>query len=122
MSYWYCPNCHAGLYWLSHKVRSGQPSGQGKCPFCEAALSVRAPRTLWLIALLGWLGFVLAVLAYQLPSTFADLQLPVQLSPRTSALAALALQLPLLILGPRFDALPRQTVVDTHPRGESICH
>jgi len=109
MSYWYCPNCHAGLYWRSHQVRFGHPKGQGQCPFCSTHLSVRTPRFFWLLAFVGWLAyFVVTVVDRQLLSNLAAQYLALVLEPRTIELVSLALQLPLLLGGPRFTVLPPQ--------------
>lgn len=111
MSHWYCPHCHAGLYWHSNRVRLGHPSGEGKCPFCGTSLTVRASRTFWFLAFTGWIAFFLVtVVDHQLLPNLATQYLALSLEPRTIGVVALALQLPLLVLGPRFEVrLPRQS-------------
>lgn len=64
---------------------------------------------LWFLAFAGWLAFLLtAVVDHQLLPSLAAQYLALNLEPKTIGSVALALQLPLLVLGPRFEVrLPR---------------
>lgn len=109
MGYWYCPACHAGLYWREQMVRSSSPPGEGKCPFCNAALRVHRPRLLWILAVIGGIPqFIVTVVDRQLLSALAAQYLSLDLTPQTIVFASLVLQTPWLVLGSRFDLLRRQ--------------
>lgn len=109
MGHWYCPQCHTNLYWRSRQVRSNSWSHEGKCPTCDTRLTIHIPRVLWFLSVIGGLGiFFGTIVDHHLLPNLAERFLALKVTAGTLEMTALALQLPRLLLGPRYGVLPKR--------------